>query len=419
MTLEFNRIVEQIYKMGSMLEKLDFDLSQVLELAYQRFQSSNNPADVWERIQWVRQSSISGYRGATPLDLPNAEPINGVYNAPNKPERATIISVDGSQVYPDELSPVHYYLINIGMFVFHHGIEHTPEQFTYPDLRFHRAHVHDKYGRIISNRTVDDRRTLEEMKRLAQATWDYRRLNVPMVALYDNRLMYLPSGETDEDMMGEFFKSMEMIRDSGAYLSGYIDNPHRSKRFTQLLFLMSIQNEQELHDRQLELSRCGDLEGLRDRDFFSALLEEGQRSAVMVQNSPQNKEYRDEARDFEIAFFYLKVYSTSASRVVRVDIPMWVARNKSAVDAVHSLILEQCRMQGRNPYPYAITRADELAYVGGKDSHKLEELINVQIRRTQGNLVNRTLTAKMRGKEIARSSKRYHNMMGQEMIDDK
>ena len=42
----------------------------------------------------------------------------------------------------------------------------------------------------------------------------------------------------------------------------------------------------------------------------------------------------------------------------------------------------------------------------------------MEARRVRQEIVGRTLTAKMRGKDLARSFKRYHNMMGQEMIDD-
>jgi hypothetical protein len=421
MTLEFNQIVEQVYRMGSMLDKLDFDQSDLLRLARERFMAANEPSQVWERIHWVRQSDVSGYRGAAPLDTPEAEPINAIFPEPAAPQRATVIACDGSQVYPDEQAAVHYYLLNIGLFIYHHGLSITPEQYTFPSLKYHRADVHDRYGRIISNRTVDDRRTIEEIRKLAEAAWSYRNPDFPVVALYDNRLMYQPTGDEDDKngLVSGFLRAMEQIRDSGAALAGYIDNPFRSKRFIQLLFLLSLRDLDELRARQTEMARCGDLEGLRDRDFFHFVLRPGERSAVMVQNSPLNKEYRDEARDLEIAFFYLKVYSALETRVVRVDLPMWVARDRQQVDVVHALILDQCRLQGRNPYPYAITRADELAWINGKDSRMLQELVNVEVRRVKEELIGRTLTAKSRGKELARSTKRYHNMLGEEIIDER
>ena len=103
------------------------------------------------------------------------------------------------------------------------------------------------------------------------------------------------------------------------------------------------------------LTRAGDLEGLRDQQFFQHILEPGERSAIMVQNSPQNYTFKARGENYEIAFFYLKVHNNYQSRVIRVDIPVWVARDPDKVNQLHSLILSQCQMQGRNPYPYVLT----------------------------------------------------------------
>lgn len=421
MTLEFNQVVEQVYKMGAMIERLDFDMSDSMALAEGRFTQASDLEAARERIEWVRSSDVSGYRGAAPLPF-NAEPINSRIPEPVLPEQGIIVAADGSQIYPDELAPVHYYLINIGMFTYFHGVDVRPEPVTYPELMYHKNHVHDRYGRLIRNRTVDDRRTVEEMRRLAATAWQLRSPDVPLVALYDNRLMYLPGGDDARearDLMGDYIGAMVHLHDGGANLAGYIDNPFRSRRFIQLLYLLSLESKDDLKIHQANLARGGDLEGLRDQMFFQHILKNGERSALMVQSSPQNKEFRDRGENYEIAFFYLKVYNEYQSKVVRVDVPMWVARDKNRVAALHSLLLHQCRLQGRNPYPYALTRADELAWVSGKDRAKLQELVNVQVRRATADLVRQTLPAKGRGKELARSYKRYHNMIGEEMIDDK
>ena len=212
---------------------------------------------------------------------------------------------------------------------------------------------------------------------------------------------------------------MVQLQDAGATLAGYVDDPYRSRRFIQLLFLMSIETEEELKLRQRELSSAGDLEGLRDPQFFDMVLKPGERSAILVQNSPQNKTFKDWGESYEIAFFYMKVRNDYQTKVVRVDIPIWVARDPARVDALHALLLEQCQLQGRNPYPYALTRADELAWVGGRDRSKLDELVAVQVRRVKEDLIGRTLAPKARGKELARSEKRAHSMRGEEIIDER
>ena len=413
--LEFNKVLTQVQKMGAMIENLDFDLDDRLELAKRRFDASGDLSVARERIAWVRQPEVSGYRGAAPLELANAEAINAIFPAPETPEKATIIAVDGSQIYPNEQSPVHYYLINIGSMVYHHGAERVPQPRTDPDLRYHEAHVHDRYGQIIRNSTVDDRRTVEELKALAQEAWNQNRSGeaTPIVGFYDNRLMYLPRNDAHdgEDLLKNYLAAMVQLHDAGAILAGYIDNPFRSKRFIQLLYLMTLNSAEEVIAHQPLLTRAGDLEGLRDQQFFQYILEPGERSAIMVQNSPQNYTFKARGENYEIAFFYLKVHNNYQSRVVRVDIPVWVARDPNKVNQLHSLILSQCQMQGRNPYPYVLTRADEMAYIGAKDRSKLEQLINTEVRKfKQETMTYQTLSAKDRGKELARGDKRFHEI---------
>jgi hypothetical protein len=85
---------------------------------------------------------------------------------------------------------VHYYLLNIGLFVYHHGTDRLPDQFSFPQLYYHKAHVHDRGGRVITNRTVDARRTVMEMTELGKLAWDLRGDARPLVALYDNHLLF-------------------------------------------------------------------------------------------------------------------------------------------------------------------------------------------------------------------------------------
>ncbi len=410
MSLEFSKITDQVYKMGAMIEQVDFDFDDRLKIALRRYAAAGDVATVHQRIQWVRQSDISGYRGAALLDRDDT-PMNMIYPPPLTPQSALIIAADGSQIYPNDQAPVHYYLINIGLFVYHHGEDRLPEQITLPTLYFHKSHVHDKFGQVISNRTVDARRTVAEMQAIASLAWE-RRQAAPngIIALYDNSLMFSAGTDdvTDGDaLQKEYHSAMQHLYDVQANgtrvtLAGYVDNP-RGSVVLRLLHLLSLRDESEIKFKQAEIERGGDLEGLRDRHLFHVVLEPGERSAVMVQNSPRNFEYKRRNPAQEIAFFYVKVGTGERTAIARVDIPAWVAYDMQAIDQLHALLLDQSVMQGRNPYPYALTRADELAYVGSKDKSKLEELINLELRRK--GLAPFVLAPKARGKELARSDK--------------
>ena len=424
MTIEFNKLVEQVARMGKMIEKLDFDLRDRLALATRIFESCDDLDAVRERIQWVRQPEIR-YRGAAPLETDDAEEINRVAPPPPSPSAAVILAVDGSQVYPNERALLHYYLLNIGMYVYHHGIDQKPVAVSQPDLVYHEKHVHDSSGAVIKKGTVDDRRTVAELRALAEEAWKRRRQDDPgaLIAFYDNRLLYFPSSREyrGENLLNDYLAALIQLHDAGASLLGYVDNPYHSKRYMQLLFLMTLESADELKARQRELIRTGPLEGLHDQQFFDHILKPGERSAIMIQLSPQNRAFKARGESYEIAFFYLKVTNQRqalnssergfASRVVRVDIPLWVARDRKRVDAVHAMILAQCQLQGRNPYPYALTRADELAYVSPKDKEKLDQLVRLEVRKVKKLFLHPdAMDGKARGKELARGGKRSHEM---------
>lgn len=409
MAIEFNKLTEQVYKMGSMIEQLDFDMNENLEIALQRYATANDVDSVREHIEWVRQSDISGYRGAALLDKSD-EPPNMIYPPPMPPESATIIAADGSQVYPEDQGPVHFYLVNIGMYVYHTGVDHLPQQITIPTLYFHKDHVHDEFKQVISNRTVDARRTVTEMQELAATAWGFKGvIDHPIFALYDNSLMFWASSDVTggDQLLRDYRSAMQHLYDVQANgirttLAGYVDNP-RGSVLLRLLHLLSLEDADALKINQKAIEEGGDLEGLRDRHLLNVVLEPGDRTAVMTQNSPRNFAYKQFNPMHEIAFFYIKVGAPGRTSIARVDIPAWVAYDKAALDDLHAILLAQSDMQGRNPYPYALTRADELAYVSSRDKAKLDELVNLELRRK--GLRPGSLRAKTRGKELARSDR--------------
>lgn len=406
MALEFNKVVDQVYRFGAMLDALDFDLGGRLSIAIERFFNPPPLEVIQQRVELVQGPSVSGYRGAIPLEGEAYEEISSVFVTPALPASATLAAADGSQIYPNEQAPLHYYLTNIGLFVYHHGVDRTPEQRTVPRLAFHKDHVHDPSGRVVSNRTVDARRTVYEMQELGKIAWEMRGEARPLIALYDNHLLFGVDATVlrHKTIMRSYRSALVNMHDSGALLAGYVDNPTRSRVVVRMLHLLSLDRDELMHS---DLSTGGDLEGLRDIHLFNAVLQPGQRSAIMVQNSPRNLEYKageGGGPSYEIAFFYLKVSSGYRDVIARVDIPMWVARDKQSVDELHALLVDQCRMQGRNPYPYALTRADELAYVSSKDKHKLDEMMHFEARRK--GIDPTPFSAKSWGKELARSAKR-------------
>ena len=415
MTLEFTKIVDQVQTMGRYLGKRDQNLASRLEIALERFNQLCDLDPVHQRIKLVRESSVSGYRGATPMPQPYSEVLCGVGDVPAAPALATIIAADGSQIYPDQHAAALYYLINIGIFVYFQGETRLPLQATHPELYYSDKLLLDRDGRLITNQTVNARRSVSEMEWLAKQVWtqaqDVQQNGNeprPILALYDGPLLkFFGANEvaSSQEIERDYMEALQRLYDSGALLAGYGDKP-RSTNLISLLHLMSLAPEQ-VNDANLKTN--GELEGLSDAALFGAVLQPGQRSAIMVQNSPQNREYKDRrGPEFEIGCFYVNVSTTAQPIIVRLEIPMWVAYNPQAVNVLHALVVRQCAIQGRKHYPYVLTRADEMAYVSGLEKQQLDELIRVAM---LNNRIEPEQSNKLQTKGMARGQQRRQHRL--------
>ena len=407
MSLEFNKVLDQVQKMGRYLAKRAQESSDRMELALEMFYAASDLDAVHERIKLLRESSVSGYRGAAPLPRPHDEVICGVGDPPELPPAAIVAAADGAQVYPDPHAAATYYLLNIGAFVYYHGETRLPFQVTTPELFYSDSKLLDRDGRLITNQTVNARRSVAEVQWLARLSWEMRDEARPMVAIHDGTLLKF-FGATEvagaQEIERDYMDALQKLYDSNARLVGYIDIP-RSKYLISLLHLLSLSPDQ-INDANLKSN--GALEGLTDDILFRRVLAPGERSALMTQNSPQNREYKDrKGADYEIAYFYLNVSNTGHPSIARVDVPMWVAKDKAAVDEIHALLLAQCAIQGRKHYPYTLTRADELAYVSRVEKGQLDEVIRVEMMR---NRIEPESSNKLQTKGLARGEKRQHRL---------
>jgi len=106
--------------------------------------------------------------------------------------------------------------------------------------------------------------------------------------------------------------------------------------------------------------------GVQDRELFSDILGQGERSALFIsQSSIVQKHYGVH----QVYFFYLRV----DDEIARVEIPRWVAMDEELLNLVHALVLDQCqRGQG---YPVALSEAHEKAVVTGADRENFWQLV--------------------------------------------
>jgi len=412
MSLEFAKVITQVERMGRYLSHRATSMTDRLALAVERLTAADDLEAIHARIKLVRDS-VSGYRGAAPAPLPFDEPINMAGTPADVPQPSVLIAADGSQIYPDPHGAALYYLLNIGLFTTFVGQERLPLQATQPTLEYVQESLVDKDGRTITNPTVNTRRTIAEVATLAAQAWHYRTMMntlhevpAPIFALHDGALLkfFSPTEVADAlQLEAEYYAALRKLHDAGAVAAGYIDRP-RSSSVISLLHLLSLRDD-EVNDAAVRTN--GEIEGVSDADLFARYLAPGQRSAIFTQNSPQNRDnVIKHGADYEIAFFYVNVGAFDA-QIARVEIPMWVGKDRRAVASLHSLLLAQCAIQGRRRYPYALTRADELAFVNPAEKHQLDELVRVEMMRQN---MQPERSNKLESKGLARADKRSHQL---------
>jgi hypothetical protein len=109
------------------------------------------------------------------------------------------------------------------------------------------------------------------------------------------------------------------------------------------------------------------------------MLPAGARSALFVSPSPISQRYYEPA-GHTIHFCYVNVAEQERDPVVaRLEMPAWVARNPAMLALVHGAVVAQSRIAG--DYPYALARADELAFISGQERTVFAEMVTTALLR--------------------------------------
>ena len=303
MALEFHKLTDQVDRMGQDLANQQEEIDSKVEIALQILDAHADPAYLEYILDRVQDAVAkdAGYRGARPLD----EPLGNTYPPADLPESATIIATDGSQIAPNTHGAALYYLLNIGTIIVHHGSGDAPQILSQPYLFYEPEYMLTQDHGLVTGAMVSARRTVSEMAALAEQAWLNRGEARPLVTLFDGSLLFLGIGSDvpDRDQLyGIYFAAMTRLLDVQAQLAGYVDRP-RSSFVAGLLHLLDT--PEDMVTRAV-LASNGRIEGLQDIQIFRSLLGPGERTALFIQMSPQNKDFRRSGGDtHEIALFYI------------------------------------------------------------------------------------------------------------------
>jgi hypothetical protein len=371
MTLKLHKITDDIERLRQNARARAAAVAAALPEARSAFEKAAAQTDLVER---ARRAAAQGWDGAMPLA---GEGLSLRKPAPPQTENLTLVAVDGSQVYPDKHAAAFFYALNIGRFILRFGIGQS-EADSEPTIVFDDESLYPD-GNAVTNVIVNARRTVEEMSS-AQELTDRERAAAPerpLIALIDGGLALrideksFPAEERDR-LQSRFFAALDALARDEIPPAGYISRPGGAPVLA-LLDLALGKTDASSANPRLTAKPFG---GLADSALFEQILSPGERSALFEFASFWNNLYRDRALhrgsvSHSVHFFYLNVGKTYPV-VARVEIPQWVAEKPALVDRIHAALVEQSAVTLNDPYPYALIRADEEAFISSQEKAYLD-----------------------------------------------
>ncbi|HLC07264.1 MAG TPA: DNA double-strand break repair nuclease NurA [Candidatus Babeliales bacterium] len=263
-------------------------------------------------------------------------------------------SVDGSQIYPDRHNVLSCCLINTGSVVLPYNIENKRVQLFSDPTVFAGVDEHQQPfttdGVNCKRQELELRAGLDLAKKIKN---DYG--DATSLLLFDGSLIFWHLSSKEIDVRDQFLNAYLALLDELYHekvpTCWYISMP-KSKELMSLvrLYLCNFDVAQkELYES---------VDSVIDSGIMYSVLEPYTRSVVFSNHSSISVYYPAHLRPF---FFYVHV----GSEIGRVEIPSWIAQNKSSVDMIAQIVVDQCVKGGG--YPVALAEAHEQAVVKGPD----------------------------------------------------
>ncbi|MFC1900685.1 DNA double-strand break repair nuclease NurA [Chloroflexota bacterium] len=366
MSLDLYRVASQV---GEMLSRLKAELSGRQERIKYALETVHSQSEDIESLKNKISSSKTTWLVADLVDG-----LDSHYSVQPIPSNFTVIAVDGSHIDIDRHQAARCCLINTGSVILDYGtspgavLESIPSLYAGDeDLVIAESGVRGN-ERVVEGALLGIKRGVDECLRLAELA-ETTPAGSSTLALLDGTLI-LWGLEAYPDFVGDILlekgflhclkRLKELNRDRKLALASYISHPRGMDVVNALKVAVCPNNplDTDKHCRDCMTRECDGMAGVLDRDLFTDLLREEERSALFVtQSNIVQKRYGEH----RVHFFYIKL----DNEVARVEIPQWVASDKGLLVLTHSLILDQCkRGQG---YPVALSEAHEQAVVTGAD----------------------------------------------------
>lgn len=274
-----------------------------------------------------------------------------------------VISVDGSQVYPDRHQGTACYLINVGSIYIPYGMPeksfmHVTQPYVYAGRK--EDELEDNPMDLVNAK----RQEFELRTGLAMCTELFTDEHIPQAFLFDGSLIFwhlaAKSPQLKDAYMARYLGLMYQFYSKRILYGGYI-SLSKGKDLVNLVRIELcnfIVNNCVAHKV---------MDHIADNVIAGFFLQPFERTIVFKSNSPICAEYPDQLMPY---FFYLHV----GDEIARIEIPAWIAQDEALTNMMARIMLDQAR-KGHG-YPVAIAEAHEQAVVKGPDRDFFYLIIN-------------------------------------------
>jgi hypothetical protein len=343
-------------------------------------------------LRHTRQDELRAVtQGPAPrvLAFPWEEPAEP-YLTPGPVTAYRIVASDGSDIDPDPHQPVQYAVIHLALA----GLAYEPpDSWVDHQVRF-RFRTEDMQIALpgeepieVDRLVVDTLRAYEELAVLWNAVQSLPPdpHGRPLLALTDGIILWQHRGEKQEAfgdrMLSDSVRILTHLQQAGIPLASFDITPHRE--VVRTLMALACPDPERANCAACESppDACKILHGLEDRDLFG-FLPAGARSALFqaVYRGRTSWRLPEEVRgqDPRLAFFYLH----TGTQLARVELPLWI-RDAGLVDAVHGIVLDQCRPRRSETagYPVSLTLAHNEAILTTSDRQAIAWMVEEALAR--------------------------------------
>jgi hypothetical protein len=329
--LDRSKLLQEINKYSG---KLFRDYSQEFIIAKEIWQKISQDSDFNKKIKDI----------AVPWLLPTWHG-NLSYSEKIEPQsQYTILSCDGSQIYPDRHQGTSCFLINIGTVKIDYAQTSQVKFNSFPFL-FSQSDED-------SIEIVDCKRQEYEFQFGIKIMEEEKQKNndKDFIFLFDGSLIFWhlesKSANVGQEYLGKYLGLLHQFYKEDLMIAGYISLP-KSKELVNLIRTDIFQNNNEIK-----------IDNVLDLHIASFYLDKFHRSILFKNHSPITQHYPSHLHPH---FFYLNV----GEEIVRIEIPEWIAKDEKKVDIVSQIIVDQC-IKGHG-FPICLAEAHEQAVVKSID----------------------------------------------------